>query len=73
MQEKFYTHSEDFFMTAFFTLRAPGVSTMVLIAGGGITPAGGAVPAMAMVTVPAVVVDGSVSTSWHLGSGGEAG
>jgi hypothetical protein len=72
MQEKIYTYSEDFFMTAFFTLRARGVSTMVLIAGGGVTPAGGAVPATAMVTVPIEVVSGSVPTSWRLGSGGEA-
>jgi hypothetical protein len=46
MQEK----SEDFFMTAFFTLRARGVSTTVLVASGGVTPAGGAVPTTAMVT-----------------------
>jgi hypothetical protein len=71
MQEKIYTCSEDFFMTAFFTLRAHGVSTTVLIAGSGVAPAGGAVPATAMVTVPVVVVDGSVPTSWRLGSGGE--
>jgi hypothetical protein len=60
MQEKIYTYSEDFFMTAFFTLRARGISTTVLIAGGGVTPAGCAVPATAMVTTPAEVVDGSV-------------
>jgi hypothetical protein len=72
MQEKIYTYSEDFFMTAFFTLRARGVSTMVLVAGGGVTLAGGTVPATAMVTVPITVVDGSVPTSWRLGSGGEA-
>jgi hypothetical protein len=65
MQEKIYTYSEDFFMTTFFTLRARGVSTTVLVAGG-------AVPATAMVTVPVMVVDGSVPTSWRLGSGGEA-
>jgi hypothetical protein len=72
MQEKMYTYSEDFFMTTFFTLRARGVSTTVIIAGGGVTPAGGAVPVTAMVTVLVAVVDGSVPTSWHLGSGGEA-
>jgi hypothetical protein len=44
MQEKIYTYSEDFFMTAFFTLRARGVSTTVLVAGGGVTSTGGAVP-----------------------------
>jgi hypothetical protein len=60
MQENIYTYSEDFFMTAFFTLRARGISTTVLVAGGGVTPAGCAVPATAMVTTPADVVDGSV-------------
>jgi hypothetical protein len=58
-----YTYSEDFFMTAFFTLRAHGVSTTVLIAGGGVTPAGGAVPATATVTAPVVEADGSVPTT----------
>jgi hypothetical protein len=72
MQEKIYTYSEDFFMTAFFTLRARGVSTTVLVAGGGVTPAGGAVLTTVMVTVSIEVVGGSVSTSWRLGSGGEA-
>jgi hypothetical protein len=72
MQEKIYTYSEDFFMTALFTLRARGVSTTVLVAGSGVTPSGGAMPATAMVTVPVAVVDGSVPTSWRLGSGGEA-
>jgi hypothetical protein len=72
MQEKIYTYSEDFFMTAFFTLRARGVSTTVLVAGDGDTPAGGVVPATTMVTVPVAVVDGFVPTSWRLGSGGEA-
>jgi hypothetical protein len=72
MQEKMYTYSEDFFMTAFFTLRARGILSMVLIAGGGVTPAGGTVPATAMVTASVKVVGGSVSTSWRLGSGGEA-
>jgi hypothetical protein len=57
MQEKIYTYSKDFFMTAFFTLRACGISTTVLIAGGGVTPAGCAVPATAMVTTPVEVVD----------------
>jgi hypothetical protein len=72
MQEKMYTYSDDFFMIAFFTLRAHGVSTTVLVAGGEVTPAGGAVPATVMVTVSVEVVGGSVSTSWHLGSGEEA-
>jgi hypothetical protein len=69
MQEKIYSYSKDSFMTAFFTLRACGVSTTVLVAGGGVTPAGGAVPITAMVTVPVAVVDGSVPTSWRLVSG----
>jgi hypothetical protein len=72
VQEKIYTYSEDFFMTAFFTLRARGVSTTVLIAGGGVTPAGGVVPTMAMVTAPVAEADGSVPTSWCSGSRGEA-
>jgi hypothetical protein len=57
---KIYPYSEDFFMTAFFILKARGISTSVLIAGGGVTPADCAVPATAMVTVPAEVVDGSI-------------
>jgi hypothetical protein len=73
VQEKIYTYSEDFFMTAFFTLRARRVSTMVLDAGGGVTPAGGAMPATAMVTIPVAVVNGSVPTTRRLGSGGEDG
>jgi hypothetical protein len=72
-KKKMYTYSEDFFMTAFFTLRARAVSTKVLVAGGGITPAGGVVPATAMVTVPIAEADGFVPTSWRSGSGGEAG
>jgi hypothetical protein len=63
VQEKIYTYSEDFFMTAFFTLRARGVSTTVLVAGGGITPAGSAVPATATETAPVAEVDGSVPTT----------
>jgi hypothetical protein len=45
---KMQTYSVDFFMTAFFTRIA---RRGVLIAGGGVTPADGAVPTMAMVTV----------------------
>jgi hypothetical protein len=60
MQENIYTYSEDFFMTAFFTLRAHGISTMVLVAGGGVIPAGCTVPATAMVTTLVEVVYGSV-------------
>jgi hypothetical protein len=70
---KMYTYSEDLFMTAFFTLMARGVPTMVLVPGGGVTPAGGAVPATAMVTDPMVEAAGSVPISWHPGMGGEAG
>jgi hypothetical protein len=46
-------------MTAFFTLIALGVSTTVPVAGGEVTPAGGAVPATAMVTAPFAEADGS--------------
>jgi hypothetical protein len=75
------TYSEDFFMTAFFTLIARRVLIMVLIAGGGVTPAGGAVPATTMVTAPVaeadgsapvIEADGSVPISLRPGSG-EAG
>jgi hypothetical protein len=59
-------------MTAFFTLKARGTSTTVLVAGGGLTPANCVVPATAMVTVPVEVVAGPVPTSWRLGSGEEA-
>jgi hypothetical protein len=58
--KRIYTYSEDFVMTAFFILRARGISTTVLVAGGGVTPAGCVVPVTAMVTIPAEVVDGSV-------------
>jgi hypothetical protein len=52
-------------MPDFFSLSACGFITTVLVAGGGVTPAEGArcpgeVPATAMVTTPAEVVDGSV-------------
>jgi hypothetical protein len=52
-------------MPDFFSLSARGFTTMVLIAGGGVTPAEGAgcpseLPATAMVTAPAEVVDGSI-------------
>jgi hypothetical protein len=68
-------------MIAFFTLIARGVSTMVPIAGGGVTPAGGTVPVTAMVTAPVAEAngsapvaeaDGSVPTSSRSGPG-EAG
>jgi hypothetical protein len=52
------THGVDFFLTAFFTRMALcGVS----IGGGGVSPAGGVVPATAMVMV--VVADGAAPTS----------
>jgi hypothetical protein len=73
VQAKIYTYSKDFFMTVFFTFRARGVSTMVLVAGGSVTSASGAVPTTAMVTDPVAEADGSVPTSWRSGSGGEAG
>jgi hypothetical protein len=65
---KMQTYSVDFFMTIFFTRIA---RRGVLVAGGGVTPADGAVPATAMVTVAAAA--GSVPISWSLGLGGEAG
>jgi hypothetical protein len=68
-----YTNSEDFFMTAFFTIMARGAPTMALVAGGGVTAACGVVPAMAMVTDPAAEAAGSVPISWRPGSGREAG
>jgi hypothetical protein len=67
------TYSEDLFMTTFFTCMTHGVSASVLVAGGGATPAGGVVPASAMVTDPAAEAAGSVSISWCPGLGGEAG
>jgi hypothetical protein len=70
---KMNTYSKDLFMTAFFTLMARGVPTMVLVAGGGVTPAYGAVPAMAMVTDPVTEAAGSVPISWRPGSCGEVG
>jgi hypothetical protein len=72
-KREMYTYSKDFFMTAFLTLRARGISTTILVAGGGVTPASGVVPATATVTAPIAEADGSVPTSSHLGSGGEAG
>jgi hypothetical protein len=65
---KMQTYNIDFFMTAFFTRIA---RHGVLFAGGRVTPADGAVPAMAMVTVAEAT--GSVPISWSMGLGGEAG
>jgi hypothetical protein len=73
IMQKMYTYSEDLFMIAFFTLIAHGVSTTALVAGGGVTSVGGAVPATAMVTDPVSEAAGSVPISWRSGSGGEAG
>jgi hypothetical protein len=42
------TYSVNFFITAFFTRMA---RRGVLVAGGGVTPADGAVPAAATITV----------------------
>jgi hypothetical protein len=61
------THSVDFFMIAFFTRKA---RRGVPVSGGGVSPAGGAVPATAMVT--ATVVDGADPTSSSSVLGGEA-
>jgi hypothetical protein len=47
-------------MADFFSLRARGFITTVLVAGGEVTPADCEVPTTAMVTIPAEVVDGSV-------------
>jgi hypothetical protein len=60
------TYSADFFMTAFFTRKA---RRGVPVAGGGVSPAGGAVPATTMVT--AVAADGVDFTSSSLVLGGE--
>jgi hypothetical protein len=60
------TYSTDFFMTAFFTRKA---HRGVPVAGGGVSPAGGAVPATAMVT--ATTADGVDLTSSSSVLGGE--
>jgi hypothetical protein len=65
---KMQTYSVDFFMTVFFTRIA---RRGVLITGGGVTSADGAVPAIAMVTVAEAA--GSIPISWSTGLGGEAG
>jgi hypothetical protein len=68
-----YTYSEDLFMTAFFTLMTHGVSASVLVAGGGATPAGGVVPATAMVTDPAAEAAGIRSHFLAPGPGWRSG
>jgi hypothetical protein len=60
LRQRIYTYSEDFFMAAFFSLRARGFLTTVLVAGGGFTLADCEVPATAMVTIYAEAVEGSV-------------
>jgi hypothetical protein len=52
------TYNVDCFLTALFTRKA---CCGVPVAGGGVSPADGVVPATAMVT--AAAVDGAVSTS----------
>jgi hypothetical protein len=52
-------------MTAFFTLIALGVSTMVPVAGGGVAPDGDVVLATATVTASVAEADGSIPTSWR--------
>jgi hypothetical protein len=47
-------------MPVFFSFSARGFITTVLVAGGGVTPADGEVPATATVTSSVDVVDGSV-------------
>jgi hypothetical protein len=47
-------------MAAFFSLRARGFLTTVLVASGGFTPTNCEVPSMAMVTIFAEAVEGSV-------------
>jgi hypothetical protein len=69
---KMQTYSEDFFMTAFFTLIARRVSIVIPIAGGGVTSAGGVVPATATVTAPVAEANGSIAIYSRPGSG-EAG
>jgi hypothetical protein len=55
-------------MTALFTLIAHGISTTVPVAGGGVTPAGGAMPTTAMVTTPVAEADGSAPVAKADGS-----
>jgi hypothetical protein len=64
---KMQTYSVDFFITTFFTHMS---RRGVLVAGGGVIPADGAVPATAMVTVAEDA--GSVSISSSSVLGGEA-
>jgi hypothetical protein len=61
------TYSADFFLIAVFTRKA---SSGVSIAGGGVSQADGAVPAMAMAM--AVVTDGAATTSLGLALDEEA-
>jgi hypothetical protein len=56
LRQRICTYSENFFMAAFFSLRARGFLTAVLVAGGGFTPADCEVSATAMVTIFAEAV-----------------
>jgi hypothetical protein len=66
------TYGADFFMTAFFTLIVRHVLVAIPVAGGGVIPAGGMVPAMATVTTPVAEADGADPTSSRSDSEGEA-
>jgi hypothetical protein len=73
LRNKMGTYSEDLFMTVFFTRMTRGVSASVLATGGGVTPAGGVVPATTMETDPVAEAAGSVPISRRPSPGGEAG
>jgi hypothetical protein len=66
------TYSADFFMTACFTLIVRHVLVVIPVAGGGVIPADGVVPATAMVTAPITEAEGADPTSSCSDSGGEA-
>jgi hypothetical protein len=60
LRQRICTYSEDFIMAAFFSLRARGFLTTVLVVGGGFTLADCEVPTTTMVTIFAEAVEGSV-------------
>jgi hypothetical protein len=66
LRNQIQTYSADFFMTTSFTRKT---RHGVPIAGGGVSPAGGAVPATVMVT--AAAADGADLTSSSSVLGGE--
>jgi hypothetical protein len=70
---KMQTYSTDFFMTACFTLIVHRILVAIPIAGSGVIPAGGVVPATATVTAPVAEAEGADPTSSRSDSGGEAG